>query len=92
MPKSNELERSRPVVMLKLNIIVTLIMMEAIFASLHKKNTVVIKIKKWQIVWIEGLFRVAIRGIDHQRLLTETVISYHTQAENYIFLLISFHC
>ena len=92
MPKSNELERSRPVVMLKLNIIVTLIMMEAIFASLHKKNTVVIKIKKWQIVWIEGLFRVAIRGIDHQQLLTKIVISYHTQAENYIFLLISFHC
>ena len=88
MPKSNELERSRPVVMLKLNIIVTLIMMEAIFASLHKKNTVVIKIKKWQIVWIEGLFRVAFRGIDHQQLLTETVISYHTQGENYIFLLI----
>ena len=92
MPKSNELERSRPFVMLKLDIIVTLSMMEAIFASLHKKNTLVIKIKKWQIVWIEGLFRVAIRGIDHQQLLTETVISYHTQAENYIFVLISFHC
>ena len=29
MPKSNELERSRPVVMLKLNIIVTLSMMGA---------------------------------------------------------------
>ena len=75
MPKSNELERSRPVVMLKLNIIVTLIMMEAIFASLHKKNTVVIKIKKWQIVLIEGLSRVAVRRIDHQQLLTEVVIS-----------------
>ena len=92
MPKSNELERSRPFVMLKLDIIVTLSMMEAIFALLHKKNTLVIKIKKWQIVWIEGLFRVAIRGIDHQQLLTETVISYHTQAENYTFVLISFHC
>ena len=68
MPKSNELERSRPFVMLKLDIIVTLSMMEAIFASLHKKNTLVIKIKKWQIVLIEGLFRVAIRGIDHQQL------------------------
>ena len=34
MPKSNELERSRPVVMLKLNIIVTLSMMEA------KKNAI----------------------------------------------------
>ena len=58
--------------MLKLNIIVTLSMMEAIFATLHKKNTIVIKIKKWQIVLIEGLFRVAIRGIAHQQLLTET--------------------
>ena len=64
--QNHELERSRPVVMLKLNIIVTLSMMEAIFTTLHKKNTIVIKIKKWQIVWIEGLFRVAIRGIDHQ--------------------------
>ena len=66
-------------------------MMEAIFATLHKKDTIVIKIKKWQIVWIEGLFRVAIRGIDHQQLLTE-ILSYHTQAENNIFLLILFHC
>ena len=39
MPKS-ELERSRPVVMLKLKIIVTLSMMEANFATLHKKNTI----------------------------------------------------
>ena len=77
--------------MLKLNIIVTLSMMEAIFATLHKKNTIVIKIRKWQIVLIEGLFRVAIRGINHQQLLTEIVISYHAHAENYIFLLISFH-
>ena len=78
--------------MLKLNIIVTLNMLETNFATLHTKNTIVIKIEKWQIVLIEGLFRVAIRGIDHQQLLTDTVISYHTQAENYIFLLISFHC
>ena len=48
--------------------------------------------QKWQIVLIEGLFRVAVRGIDHQQLLTEVVISNLTQAENYIFLLISFHC
>ena len=44
-----------------------------------------------QKVLIEGLFRVAIRGIDHQQLLTE-ILSYHTQAENNIFLLILFHC
>ena len=50
MPKSNELEQSRPVVMLKVNIIVTSSMMEAIFATLHKKNTIVLNIKKWQIV------------------------------------------
>ena len=87
-----QIERARNVVMLKLNIIVTLSMMEAIFTTLHKKNTIVIKIKKWQIVLIEGLFRVAIRGINHQQLLTEIVISYHTQAEDYIFFLISFHC
>ena len=65
MPKSNELERSRPVVMLKVNIIVTSSMMEAIFATLHKKNTIVINIKKWQIVLMVGLLRVAIRGINH---------------------------
>ena len=69
MPKSNELKRSRPVVMLKVNIFVTSSMMEAIFATLHKKNTIVIKIKKWQIVLIEGLFTVTIQGIDHQQLL-----------------------
>ena len=50
MPKSNELERGRPVVMLKVNIIVTSSMMEAIFATLQKKNKIVINIKKWQIV------------------------------------------
>ena len=32
MPKSNEFKRSRPVAMLKVNIIVTLSMMEAIFS------------------------------------------------------------
>ena len=79
MPKSNELERSRLVVMLKVNIIVNISMMEAIFATLHKKNTIVINIKKWQIVLMEGLLRVAIRGIDHEQLLTEIVFfSYHT--------------
>ena len=31
---------------LKLSIIVTLSMMEAIFATMHKKNTIVIKIKE----------------------------------------------
>ena len=46
MPKSNEFKQSRPVAMLKVNIIVTLSMMEAIFATMHKKNTIVIKIKK----------------------------------------------
>ena len=54
---------------MKLNIIVTLSMIKAIFATLRKQNTIVIKIKKWQIVLIEGLFRVAIRGINHQQLL-----------------------
>ena len=83
-----QIERARNVVMLKLNIIVTLIMMETNFATLHKKNTIVIKIKKWQFVLIEGLFRVTIQGIDHQQLLTEIVISYYTQTKNYIFLLI----
>ena len=78
--------------MLKLNIIVTLNMLETNFATLHTKNTIVIKIEKWQIVLIEGLFGIAIRGIDHQQFLTEIVISYHTQAENYIVFLISFHC
>ena len=77
--------------MLKLNIIVTLNMLETNFATLHTKNTIVIKIEKWQIVLIEGLSRVAVRRIDHQQLLTEIVISYHAHAENYIFLLISFH-
>ena len=67
-------------------------MMETNFATLYKKNTIVIKIKKWQIILIEGLFRVAIQGIDHQQLLIDIVISYHTQTENYICLLISFHC
>ena len=90
--QNHELVRSRPVAMLKLNIIVTLNMLETNFATLHTKNTIVIKIKKWQIVLIEGLSRVAVRGIDHQQLLTEVVISNLTQAENYIFLLISFHC
>ena len=73
MPKSNELERSRLVVMLKVNIIVNISMMEAIFATLHEKNTIVINIKKWQIVLMEGLLRVAIRGIDHEQLLTGIV-------------------
>ena len=79
--------------MLKLNIIVTLNMLETNFATLHTKNTIVIKIEKWQIVLIEGLSRVAVRRIDHQQLLTEIVISKknHTQTENYIFFLISFH-
>ena len=36
--QNHELERSRPVVMLKLNIIVTLSMMETNFATLHKKE------------------------------------------------------
>ena len=90
--QNHELVRSRPVAMLKLNIIVTLNMLETNFATLHTKNTIVIKIEKWQIVLIEGLSRVAVRGIDHQQLLTEVVISNLTQAENYIFLLISFHC
>ena len=92
IPKSNELKQSRPIVLLKLNIIVTLNMLETNFATLHTKNTIVIKIEKWQIVLIEGLSRVAVRGIDHQQLLTEVVISKkHTQTENYIFFLISFH-
>ena len=73
--QDHELVRSRPVAMLKLNIIVTLNMLETNFATLHTKNTIVIKIKKWQIVLIEGLSRVAARGIDHQQLLTEVVIS-----------------
>ena len=65
--------------MLKLNIIVTLNMLETNFATLHTKNTIVIKIEKWQIVLIEGLSRVAVRGIDdHQQLLTEVVISETT--------------
>ena len=85
---NHELERSRPVVMLKLNINVTLSMIGANFATLHKKSTIVIKIEEWQIVLIEGLFRVAVRGIDHQQLLTEVFISNHSQAENYIFLFI----
>ena len=55
-----ELKRIKPVVMLKLNIIVTLSMLKAIFATLHKKNTIVIKIKKWQNLLIEGLFRVTL--------------------------------
>ena len=67
--QNHELERSRQVVMLKLNIIVTLSMLETNFATLHTKNTIVIKIKKWQIVLIEGLFTVTIQGIDHQQLL-----------------------
>ena len=66
--QNHELERSRPVVMLKLNIIVTLSMLEPNFATLHTKNTIVIKIEKWQIVLIEGLSRVAVRGIDPQQL------------------------
>ena len=86
--QNHELQRSRPVVMLKLNIIVTLSMLETNFATLHTKNSIVIKIEKWQIVLIEGLFRVAVRGIDHQQLLTEVFISNHSQAENYIFLFI----
>ena len=49
MPKSNELERSRLVVMLKLNIIVALSKMETNFSMLLKKNTIVIKIEKWQM-------------------------------------------
>ena len=57
---NHELERRRPVVMLKLNINVTLSMIGANFATLHKKSTIVIKIEEWQIVLIEGLFRVAI--------------------------------
>ena len=73
--QNHELERSRPVAMLKLNIIVTLNMLETNFATLHTKNTIVIKIEKWQIVLIEGLSRVAVRRIDHQQLLTEVVIS-----------------
>ena len=90
--QNHELVRSRPVAMLKLNIIVTLNMLETNFATLHTKNTIVIKIEKWQIVLIEGLSRVAVRRIDHQQLLTEVVISKnHTQTENYIFFLISFH-
>ena len=86
--QNHELVRSRPVAMLKLNIIVTLNMLETNFATLHTKNTIVIKIEKWQIVLIEGLFRVAVRGINHQQLLTEVFISNHTQAENYILLFI----
>ena len=78
--QNHELVRSRPVAMLKLNIIVTLNMLETNFATLHTKNTIVIKIEKWQIVLIEGLSRVAVRRIDHQQLLTEVVISKkHTQ-------------
>ena len=73
--QNHELVRSRPVAMLKLNIIVTLNMLETNFATLHTKNTIVIKIEKWQIVLIEGLSRVAVRRIDHQQLLTEIVIS-----------------
>ena len=73
--QNHELVRSRPVAMLKLNIIVTLNMLETNFATLHTKNTIVIKIEKWQIVLIEGLSRVAVRRIDHQQLLTEVVIS-----------------
>ena len=46
--QNHELERSRPVVMLKLNIIVTS-MMETSFSTLLKKNTIVIKIEKWQM-------------------------------------------
>ena len=46
--------------MLKLNIIVTLSMMETNFATLYKKNTIVIIIEKWQIVLMESLYRVAI--------------------------------
>ena len=46
--------------MLKLNIIVTLNMLETNFATLHTKNTIVIKIEKWQIVLIEGLSRVLV--------------------------------
>ena len=45
--------------MLKLNIIVTS-MMETSFSTLLKKNTIVIKIEKWQIVLIEGLSRVLV--------------------------------
>ena len=63
--------------MLKVNIIVTLSMMEAIFSTLHKKNTIVSNIKKWQIVLMEGLLRFAIRGISHQQLLTE-IVFFHT--------------
>ena len=73
--QNHELVRSRPVAMLKLNIIVTLNMLETNFATLHTKNTIVIKIEKWQIVLIEGLSRVAVRRIDHQQLLIEVVIS-----------------
>ena len=58
--QNHELQRSRPVVMLKLNINVTLSMIGANFATLHKKSTIVIKIEEWQIVLKEGLFRVAI--------------------------------
>ena len=36
--QNHELERSRPVVMLKLNIFVTLNMMETNFATLHKRE------------------------------------------------------
>ena len=36
--------------MLKLNIIVTLNMLETNFATLHTKNTIVIKIEKWQML------------------------------------------
>ena len=58
--------------------IVTFSIMETIFSMLHKKNTILIKIEKWQIVLKEGLFRAAIQRVDHQQFLTMIVNSYHT--------------
>ena len=70
-----ELNRSRPVFNIS-RYFVTLNMMGANSATLHKWEYIVIKIENWQIVLLEkGLSRVAVRGIDHQQLLTEVVIS-----------------
>ena len=80
-PKRMSSKQSRPVVMLKLNIIVTLSMMEAIFVTLHKKNTIVIKINKWRIVLVGGLFVRTLTPKYDIALNERTTFCWHTDSE-----------